>query len=181
MDNNYRFKKKIKYYKYKMKSNMYLFNNHFNYIEKISKTYNVDSHLLYYILLIEWINRGNWLTKSSEKILVKLFINKVIKYDISIGIGQIKVSTAQFFLRHGDNRNIARNLLIDEFNIEVCAKIISSYYHSIHKSDDKGLLGLVKQYTTGNDSSKVNIQIIIYYSLLKWAFKESLLSKVRLN
>jgi hypothetical protein len=140
--------------------------NQIESIIKHSNYYKIDPNELYGILMLEHINRGNSLNRSIERLLVKFFISFPIKLDLSVGISQIRISTAKQFYPNIETKTLTRKLMTDGFNIRVCAQIINHFY-SISTEENR-LLGLVKYYTTGSIHTKNNRSIIIYYLLLKW-------------
>lgn len=162
--------KKISYFKHKAVLNKKCIDQRIDKINKYASIYNLDWRELYGILLLEYVNRGSWITRNTERVVVSLFTQSAINLDLSIGIAQIKISTAKKFYPDSDIKIIAKKLLVDEFNIHLCAQIINKYYLSPHKNNK--LLGLVKQYTTGNKNTKENLSIAIYYTLLKWIIDE---------
>ncbi|MDO6448995.1 hypothetical protein [Oceanobacillus profundus] len=165
-----RLDKKITYFKHKAILNKKYIDRRIDIIDKYASTYYLDRNELYGILLLEYLNRGSWITRNTERVFVSLFTRSAINLDLSIGIAQIKISTAKKFYPSSDFKTLAKKLLIDEFNIHLCAQIMNKYYLSPQKNNK--LLGLVKQYTTGNKNAKENLSIYIYYKLLKWIIEE---------
>jgi|SRR5699024_4569023 len=161
--------KKISHFKQKAIISKDLGENRMNAIDKYSDLYNIEWIELYGMVLIEYLNRGKLVIRFIEKSAVYLCTKKVIKKDYSIGIAQIKISTAKRFCSKKEDRKIAKRLLNDKFNISISAQVIREYYLS---PDNKNkILGLVKHYTTGNSNSKMNSTIFIYYKILKWVIK----------
>lgn len=169
-------KKKVSYFQYKVLENKKHIDKRLYLIDQYTQRYNLNRSELYGILLLEYVNRGGGITKFLEKI-VTLFVPRVaVRLNLSLGIAQIKISTAKKFYPEYNARIIAKKLIMDEeFNIGVCAQIINNYYNSPDKLYT--LLGLVKEYTTGKRDSKENISITMYYILLKWIIEENLVSK----
>lgn len=161
------FDKKINYFKHKILLNKEHIDMRIELINKYARIYKIDCNELYGISLLEHINRGRCTIKILEKIAIKFFVHKAIKLDLSIGIAQIKISTARQFYPDCNIKKLSRKLLTEEFNIHLCAQIISEYYSLPDKNNM--LLGLVK--TIDNPS------ITLYYLFLKWIKKESLISK----
>lgn len=110
-----------------------------------------------------------------EKLIVIFWVNLAIDRDMSIGVSQIKISTAKKLFPEKDERFIARKLLNDSFNIEVCAHLLNFYYENIE--DGGQLLKLVKFYTTGDINSQNSVAINTYCYLLEWIKTNELLTK----
>jgi len=168
---------KFQYYKYKVRLRKTFIDDKLSYIIECSNLHEINPKLLYGVLLIEYVNRGNWRTRTIESVLVKYFIHTAVKLDMSIGIGQIRISTAKQFLTDVDSPNMGRKLLEDKFSIEVCARILSHYIH-ITRHAENPLLDIVKFYTTGKNLSESNASIELYYSLLKWILEGTILKGV---
>ncbi|CAM4239221.1 hypothetical protein [Lacicoccus alkaliphilus] len=166
---------KLEYYKHKILINKAFIDKRLSLIDKYSKMNEINREELYGILLIEHINRGKLLTKIIERCAVKFLISKAVQLDLSLGIGQIKISTARLYCRDKDNKAMAKELLKDEFNINVAAQIICDYHTKFDEQNQ--LLGLVKYYTMGDITHKSNRNIILYYKLLRWIIKEGLIEK----
>lgn len=107
-------------------------------IDNVAKENNISVDLLNTIIKLELIYRGDVSIYIAEKILCKFFRKFAIKKDISVGIAQIKISTAQKVLRQNPEK-IVENLLDDEFNISVCGKILNiiiNKYDFLKSQDD---------------------------------------------
>lgn len=165
---------KITYFKYKVMLKKKHIDKKIALIKKHANTYRIDHNELYAILVLEHVNRGSFITRFMEKIVVTFLTNIAVKFDLSIGIAQIKISTAKKIYPDSKYQSIARKLLNDDFNICMCAKIIKEYHLS--PLEDNTLLGLVKNYLTGNVNTKLNTSIIIYYELMKWIVENSIIS-----
>lgn len=120
--------KKLNYFKHKIILNKSFIDRKISIIDKYAYIYNLDRRELYGILLLEHVNRGSWITKLIERIALRFFTNYAVKLDLSIGIAQVKISTAKQFYPKCDMKIIGRKLLTDEFNIHICAQIINDYY-----------------------------------------------------
>lgn len=92
-------------------------------IDHYARENDINSKLLEAILRLEIFYRGNSHTKLLEKLLCGYFRKAAIKRDISVGIGQIKISTAQKVLNL-DSYQIIGTLCNDETNIKICAMYI---------------------------------------------------------
>lgn len=94
-----------------------------NEIEKYSKENNIPKQLLYSVLCLEYTNRSSVFYKWIEKLLVKTFKGIVVKKDISIGLAQIKPSTAKEVLKESPYEFIDK-MLGNVFSVELCAKLL---------------------------------------------------------
>jgi len=94
-------------------------------IEKYSKQNDLPRNLLTAILLLEIINRGQWYNRLLEIFCCYCFPNLSIKKDISVGVSQIKISTAEKVLKKSPLRFIKR-LINNTYNISVCAKYLKN-------------------------------------------------------
>src|SRR5699024_4692211 len=103
--------KKIFYFKYRIMRKKKFIDSRIDLVNKYSHIYNIDRRELYAILLLEYVNRGHWLTRSIEKLIVNLFTNIAIRLDFSIGVAQIKISTAKQFYPDSETMIIAKRLL----------------------------------------------------------------------
>lgn len=175
MKNNF-YKRKVNYYQSKILKKKKKIDKQTTYIFKISKEYLIDPNQLYGILLIEQVNRGGWIIKIIEMLFVKLFYNIVPK-DISIGIAQVRISTAKFYLPNFKSREIANILLEDRINIRIAAKIIRTYYDTQKPKNNSGLIHLVNYYTTGDVYTPEDDSIKVYSLLLKWIIDCDLIRK----
>lgn len=100
-------------------------------IERICNKYDISKELLETIASLEYIYRGRWYYRFLEIILCKYFPKTAIKKDISVGIAQIKISTAKKIKEECPLKFI-NNLYKPEFNLEICAaylkSLIDNYY-----------------------------------------------------
>jgi len=92
-------------------------------IIRICHANDINIELLKTIVALEYIYRGQWYNWLSETILCKYFPWLAIKKDISVGLTQIKISTAKEILEMAPKKFV--NKLMDpEFNMDVCAKFL---------------------------------------------------------
>lgn len=92
-------------------------------IEKYAKVYGIDPDLLKSVLSIEEFNRGSIIQCFIERLLINGFPAFVLRKDMSIGFGQIKISTASKLL------SISEGAALEELakpgrNIEICARYL---------------------------------------------------------
>ena len=96
-----------------------------NEIQQYSQQYNLNPNLLKSILLLEYINRGSTFISVCEKIVCYIFPRWAIKKDLSVGLGQIKISTASKILKECPIYFL-RKLFDPKFNIQVCSQYLNS-------------------------------------------------------
>lgn len=94
-------------------------------IDIICTKNNIPNDLLGKIVTLEYIYRGRTYYKVSEHIVCRCFPSLAIKKDISVGITQIRISTAQKILKMAPQKFIVK-LLDFEFNLEVCGRLLGS-------------------------------------------------------
>ena len=75
------------------------------------------------VLKLEIFYRGRIYNRILEKIICRFFPKIAIKKNISVGIAQIRISTAEDILRK-DASSFLGEICNDEFNIKICAKLI---------------------------------------------------------
>ena len=92
-------------------------------IDDVAKSNDINTKFLETIVKLECFYRKRIYYKFIETLLTRLFSSYAIKKDISVGIAQIKVSTAQKVLRQNPYLFI-KKLCNDQFNIEICGKYI---------------------------------------------------------
>ncbi|WP_298093873.1 hypothetical protein [uncultured Catenibacterium sp.] len=109
-------------------------------IDKIAREYDINATLLEAILRLEIFYRGRMYYRWLEWLICHCASWYAIKKDISVGIAQIKISTAEEVLRK-DAREFIKKLTDDKFNIEVCARLIKK---------------LIDQYGERTESSAYN-------------------------
>lgn len=124
----------------------YLKNFEYEIIEH-ARINQIEPSILYKILLLEYSFRGKYIFCVYEKFLVKYFKNYVIKNNMSIGLAQIKISTAKKILEQSPYIFIEK-LLEPIFSIELCAKYLST---------------LKKQYEDSELSMTLNQYFIEFY------------------
>lgn len=95
-----------------------------NEIERYSAQNDISAQVLRGILILEFIHRGSFITRTLEKALCKCFPIRAIKRNLSVGLGQIKISTAKDVLEESPEKFIHK-LCETDFNIQVCAKYIA--------------------------------------------------------
>lgn len=165
-------------YKNKLLHNAYRTNREIlSSIETNSRIYSVDPEIVFSIVLIESVSRGNFFLRSIEKMAGMLFPNILIKLDVSLGIGQIRISTARNLCNQTNNKQIIKLLLDFESNISLISKLVSIYIEDC-RVDKNTIKSIVKMYTTGNKDTVDNVQITVYYMLVSWSISNGTFHKV---
>lgn len=131
-------------------------------IKQYAKKYNLNPNLILAFVIIEKLNRGHIVQIYTEKLIAAFWPKLLIYLDASLGIGQLKISTAKKILSINDNTSVIKYLLDSDKNIEIMAKLIKCYNRS---DNTQNLEYLVKLYTTGNKFANWNTSINIYYQL----------------
>lgn len=98
-----------KYYKYEVE-------------EECEKNY-VPPTLLMTIIQLEVLNRGTWFYRNIEKLVCRFAPKYAAKKDFSIGLTQIKISTAQEIIRKSPDTFLMK-MFDDRFNIMLCSKLL---------------------------------------------------------
>ena len=135
---------------------------------------NVSTDLLKTIILLEQAHRGIWYIILSERLLCRIFPKIAIKKDITIGLTQIKISTAHEILEKNPIR-FMNDLLSAEYNIEVAGKllgkIITDYGDEDFYDDMKCYCESVHEYIANkylcSKYSYLNRSVLLYTSILK--------------
>lgn len=140
----------------------------------------VDSELLFSIVIIEKMNRGSFSNYVLEKLLSILSPSIIIKYNASIGLCQIKVKTARKVLALS-NRDIVKKLMCREDNIEIMAMLIKLYINDNIESKDDIIRIILNLHATGKKHGSPNIYLNMYYELVDWSIKHKYFSKICSN
>lgn len=164
------------YYKAQILKRKKYIDKELNYIQKISRKYCVDSKELYGILVLEHLNRGGLIIKFIEYFYIKIFYNFLPK-DITVGIGQIRISTAKQYISELTKKEIANKLLNKENNILIAAMVICDYYNNHQKKKKRKYKEMVKFYTTGTINTLDNYSIEMYTFLLEWIVNNEIMGE----
>jgi hypothetical protein len=92
-------------------------------IDRVARENDVNIVLLETILRLEIFYRGRAYNRVLEKCACKYFSGIAIKKNISVGLAQIKISTAKEVLRD-DPYNFIKKICEDKLNIEVCGRLL---------------------------------------------------------
>lgn len=144
-------------------------------IDDVAAENDIDVDLLKAILHLEIIYRNRLYYQAIEWIMCRCLKNIAIRNDISVGIAQIKVSTAQKILRQNP-KDFIQKLLNDKFNIMVCGKylhILIEEYKYKHRRDEGDIQNYIDifdyiacSYLGGNSLAKVKT-VLIYSAVLR--------------
>ncbi len=102
------------------------------HIDRVARENDISILLLETVLRLEVFYRGRVYNKILEKFICIFFSELAIKKNISVGIAQIRISTAKEILRENPEHFIKR-ICEDNLNIEICGKLLKSI---INKYDD---------------------------------------------
>jgi hypothetical protein len=150
-----------------------------DYLIKIlscSKANNINVDILFSILIIEKMNRGDLWSRILERTAAFISPKLVIKLDLSIGLGQIKISTAQK-VSNVPPQKLIIDLLKPELNIEIVSRLLSIYNEQT-AGDSNQIKKMVNLYTTGKKEVENNTQLILYIQLVNWCVSQKVFSKV---
>lgn len=142
-----------------------------------SSFHKIDVELLFGIVTLENLNRGDLFNRSIEKIIYYLLPNTLVKRDLSIGIGQVKLSTIKKSLKDETDRNLLKKMIKPETNIILVAKIIQDILNNLETPidlNDKILRKIVCCYLTGDEEIQINSQIMMHLNLLRWSINNQL-------
>lgn len=157
-------------------------NNNKYKIDDIAKDNDINIKLIETVIKLECFYRGRLYYRFVENILTKYFCKYAIKKDISVGIAQIKISTAQKIL-HQNPYLFLRKLCNDETNIELCGKYIKSlmdeyfYLKSVQDYSVNNLFidiydYIACQYLGGEPENKEKT-ILVYSAVLRSVLSDS--------
>lgn len=116
--------------------NNYLIEKNKFVIDKEAKENDINAILLETVLKLEIFYRGRIYNRILEKIICRFFPKIAIKKNISVGIAQIRISTAEDILRK-DASSFLGEICNDEFNIKICAKLIKKIINEYETLEEK--------------------------------------------
>ena len=142
-------------------------------IDQEARENHITRELLETILILERIHRGAWYYRGLEILLCKkgVFQRVAIRHDISVGIGQIKISTAQRLLKQNPYAFLDK-MLDASFGIKLCAKylkeIVEDYKMTFwNDSKDKSIYEYIaSKYLSGTDYLEAEI-VKLYAAVLE--------------
>ncbi len=142
-------------------------------IDQEARENHITRELLETILILERIYRGAWYYRGLEILLCKIgFFKRVaIRYDISVGVGQIKISTAKRLVKQNPYAFIDK-MLDASFGIKLCAKylkeIVEDYEMTFwNDSIDKSIYEYIaSEYLSGTDCLEAEI-VRLYAAVLE--------------
>lgn len=156
-------------------------------IEKYAKVYGIDPDLLKSVLSIEEFNRGSIIQCFIERLLINGFPAFVLRKDMSIGFGQIKISTASKLL------SISEGAALEELakpgrNIEICARylrlLINKYLE--YKKNEFSTVRyndiyeyIAKNYIGAENATMYNA--VLYAAILREQSRLNLYSRLKLK
>jgi hypothetical protein len=141
-------------------------------IKAIANRWSINPNILFGIYLVETINRGGKINNLVERIIC-LSQNIMLILNPSIGVCQIRLSTAREIEPSIDNKELIEKLLIKKDNLEICAKLIASYKRNQINSN----LDIIKLFTTGSLEVPNYIWIVLYNDLISWSINNNLIEE----
>ncbi|MBF0753039.1 hypothetical protein E4T89_02050 [Jeotgalicoccus nanhaiensis] len=166
------FNNKLNYFKNRLLTDVNFTDEEITYMYKYANEYEIDFSYINSLLTIERFNRGDFITKYKEHLSVKYLPQFTANQDPSLGVGQIKISTAEKYFPNTSKLELQQLLLNTEFNISLCANIIKDFQEN--PNEDNTNLGLIKLYTTGSSDSLINDTIRLYCYLFEWLINKDI-------
>ena len=156
-------------------------------IEKYAKVYGIDPDLLKSVLSIEEFNRGSIIQCFIERLLINGFPAFVLRKDMSIGFGQIKISTASKLL------SISEGAALEELakpgrNIEICARYIRLLINKYLEDKKHPFIAaryndlydyIAKNYIGATDATLYNA--VLYAAILRERSRLDLYSRLKIK
>ena len=149
-----------------------------------SMKYNLNPELIFGIITLERMNRGSVIIRLIEIFGVYFIPSLIIKKNISIGLGQIKLTTAKEVLGDSDDARILKMLIHPLKCIEVVAMLIHKYSFELdskYQITDSYVKKISNLYITGNPNPNLNFQIKTHSLLLKWSIENNIFEKFLLK
>jgi hypothetical protein len=154
-------------------------NNILRQIVKCSREVNINPEILFSIIVIEKMNRGSFFNVFLEKILSIMYPSLLCKLDASLGLGQVRVSTAKRVCDLS-SKQLVRKLLNPFFNVEIISKLISIYSEEANEYSHKVRI-IINFYTTGKQNPIVNRELYLYNNLVSWSIEKANFHKLCLK
>ncbi len=125
-------------------------------IEYIKNSDSKNKKIIIFIFIIENINRGGFLNHTLEKLLVILFPNLVKKYNLSVGLFQIKYSFLKLYAPDIDIKNV--------FNLNHCILALDNFLNHTNYLEVPEQISLYHSGQIKNEYRSTHIYIYLY----KW-------------
>lgn len=113
------------------------------------------------------MNRGK-IHHLIEHMCVAFLPSYVIRNDCSLGIAQIRPSTAEMVTKI-PRTELIHNIMNDNYNIELCASLLHYYASKIGMNNTlmkENIFDIAQLYTTGRLQEKLSYSVIMYAELL---------------
>lgn len=160
----------------KMEFEKEFINDFANEIHKHSLECEIPEQLLTNILLVERVNRGTWVERFLERQICRFFPEYAIKKDFSIGMAQIKISTAHEVMK--ESKHILVHKLFDyDYSIKSCAQYIAylfdqywgdaewQYYNNNIKGEDAIFMYIAQHYLCGDNVTQKKFMYVYMYAI----------------
>lgn len=148
--------------------------------EEAATTHQVNIELLFGIVTLERLNRGNLLTRSLERLVYHVLPAFLVKNDISIGLGQLKLSTVKKNVKNQSDKLLLKKMINPHTNIMLVAMVLQKELNTFEKSIQTNptvIERIVDIYLRGEEQSSPSEQVTIHTRLLKWSCKNQLFEK----
>lgn len=162
------------YKRFYMKQSLVQNKRNLTSIRESAEVNNLHPEVLFGIISLEQLNRGSFLSVTIERLCVFFFPILIEVKDMSIGIGQVKLSTAKQILNLNDSKKVQRLLMKNEINIDISAKYIKQH-------DTEVISKIVSYYLFGREEHKINREYSIYLNLLNWSIENQIFLKTLRN
>lgn len=150
-------------------------------IKEKAEKYNLNAELLFAIIMLEKMSRDNIITQLLEKLTFYFLPIYLIKKNTSIGVGQVKITTAKEVLSNISNYDILRKLMNFNTNLDVVAKLIFKYRNDVSRdeiNEEEVMRKVSNLYITGEKNPTLNLQIKTHSLLLLWSVKNRIFKEI---
>lgn len=133
-------------------------------IESEARNAGIDSRLLCGVLAIESAHRPSWV-RFCEQLACTVWPSFIVRRDMSIGLGQIRPSTAKALLKdNGTDIALVKKLMNPKFNVFVCAQLLATQAKLVdyQRGSVAAAIRLAKVYTTGKKTGPNYPWIVLY-------------------
>ncbi|WP_214764599.1 hypothetical protein [Exiguobacterium sp. s141] len=148
--------------------------------EEAATTCQVDIELLFGIVTLERLSRGDLLTRNLERLVYYVLPIFIVKKDLSIGLGQLKLSTVKKNVKSENEKLLLKKMINPHTNIMLVAIVLQKALITFEKSvqiNPTVIERIVDIYLRGEEKNSPNEQVTIHIRLLKWSYKNYLFEK----
>ena len=126
----------------------------------------IDSRLLCGVLAVECAHHPSWV-RFCEQVACAVWPSFMVRRNMSIGLGQIRPSTAKALLKDdGNDISLVKRLTKPKFNVYVCAQLLATQAKLVNYRPGSvaAAIRLAKVYTTGKQTGP-NYPWIVFYGI----------------